>query len=536
MGKTKFLEQMVREDILAGHGLCFIDPHGEVYKNILEWCSANGVDKFRRIHLIDATLSNWRTGFNPLQRYEGEQSLDRVDHMIEALAQVWGGEQSLDTPSIRTVLRALLTVLIENNHTLAEAFPLTRLTDTDAVRAFLTSEITSPIVQELWEGYKQTARKAPREFLIEFGGARRRLAELLHDDHVREMLGQIQCAIDFRKCMDDGDIVLVNLSENAMGDARARAIGALLIRELFLVAKRRDVEYAKTHPFYLYVDECADFLTDDIKKLLGQTRKFGLHAILAHQWLQQLRDASDAIYFGVMGIQSKVVFGGLQDPDAALIADELFRTEYDIEMPVEALIKPTVVRYVQTWLSHWSETATEGEVESEGDTSVEASSTMESQRFDVDGFPVGGITAGTGTGTAVTLSRSGASVSMRSRGEGQSEAYLPVLEDRPTAVHGLETIRHLAIARLRSIPKQQAIVKAIGLPSFDMTAFTIHEPVVHPQSLAAFTDRLMRASPYAIPASDAKRALAHRDTELKQNIETWKLPVYAEDDPDEHMM
>lgn len=144
MGKTKFLEHMIREDVLAGHGLCLIDPHGELYHSIVDWCASKNIKRFRNIHIIDPSLTTWRTGFNPLAHYPNERPLHRVDSMLEALAQVWGGEDSMNTPSIRSALRAVLKVLIDHKYTLAEAFPLTSLVDHDGTREFLTDTISSP--------------------------------------------------------------------------------------------------------------------------------------------------------------------------------------------------------------------------------------------------------------------------------------------------------------------------------------------------------------------------------------------------------
>src|SRR5690606_2106667 len=134
-----------------------------------------------------------------------------------------------------------------------------------------------------------------------------------------------------------GDIVLINLSPEAMGDDPARAFGALFVRELFYCALRRNTKTAQQKPFYAYIDECADFLTSDISRILARTRKRGLHVILAHQWLEQLRERGDGIYQGVKSIQNKVIFGGISDEDAVKLADELFRSEYDLEAPVQTL-------------------------------------------------------------------------------------------------------------------------------------------------------------------------------------------------------
>ena len=532
MGKTKFLEHMIREDILAGHGVCLIDPHGDLFKNVVEWCAAAGIEKSRRIHIIDPSLQNWRTGFNPLARYADEKPLDRVDSMLEALAQVWGGVNAMETPSIRSVLRAVFTILIESGQTLADAFPLTRLNDDDALREYFAEHIDNPIVREMWDGYVYQAAKAPREFVVEFGGPRRRLFELLHDEHLREMFGQVEHAIDFRKVMDDSDIVLVNLSENALDEKRAQALGALLVRELFLVAKRRDPEKAKSNPFYLYIDECAQFLTNDISKLLAQTRKFGLHAILAHQWLEQLREASPAIFAAVMAIQNKVVFGGLADVDAEMIANELFRTEYDLEMPVELLIKPTVIGVVQTWLRQWSSTETDGETDGSASSSMAATYDGVSQVFDIDGFPIGGVSRNTGANSGTTTSASSANTHSSSRTEGESESYIPEFANLPSAVHSLEAIKHLAIVRLRSLPERNAVAKGPGSPSFDMTTFPTHPKTVHPDSRISFMDRLLKSSPYSLSATNAKETIRKRVDSLREDVRIWSKPPETPDEPD----
>jgi hypothetical protein len=532
MGKSRFLEHMIREDILAGHGLCLIDPHGSLYHSLVDWCADVRADKFANIHLIDPSQTDWCTGFNPLAKYVEEKPLHRVDSMLEALAQVWGGEDSMGTPSIRSVLRAVLTILIDNDQTLAEAFPLTRLHDENALRDYFTAHIDNPIVKEMWDGYQFQAARAPREFSIEFGGPRRRLFELLHDEQLRQMFGQVEHALDFRKIMDGNEVVLVNLSEEAIDEKRGQALGALLVRELFLVAKRRDVKFAERNPFYLYIDECAQYLTRDISKLLAQTRKFGLHAILSHQWLEQLRSASPEIYAAVMAIQNKVVFGGLADADAELIANELFRTEYDIEMPVHSLIKPTVTGVVQTWLHHWSETNSEGEVDTDGESTSSSESIGVSQLYDEDGYPMGGFTGTSGTDASGSSSSSHATSSSHSRTDGESEAYIPQFENLPSAIHSLETVKHLAIVRLRSLPPRHAIVKGTMLPSFEITTYPTHPKIVANMSRNEFRNRLLSSSPYSLPTEQARQHMLERNQALHIEAGTWRVPPIEPDSPD----
>ena len=541
-GKSKFLEHIIREDILAGHGLCLLDPHGELCDNILRWSAVHGVDKFRKIHVVDPRQGDYRFCFNPLRVADDENELDRVDNIIEALAQVWGGEDSRTQPAIRTTLRAILTALISHGLTLAEAFSLTSFIDQNDERAFLTTKVQNDAVRKTLEGYTEMEKRAPRELVIEFGGMRRRFLELLNDTALCQTLGNVSHAIDFRACMDHQEVVLVNLSDKGYGPERARVMGALLVREMFFTAKRRDENYAKEHPFYLYVDECAEFLTRDIAKLLAQTRKYGLHAILAHQWLGQLKEADAAIYDALMAIQNKVIFGGLQDQDAAFLADELFRTEYDLEVPVAELVKPTVVGYGRTWLQNWSSGEVEGTVESVGSFEVTGlSSGLSSgtvQQYDENGFPVGGVTATSGESSSESsmsgTSQGTATVSMRTSSQGASEALEPILEDRPTAVHSLENVKHMAVRRLRSLPPRNAVVKGgQDQPSFDIHTFAVDEPPCAESVLQSFTKRLMNASPYTVPAVEASDELELRTIELQKDIDFWRAPHKFEPEEDE---
>ena len=231
-GKSKFLEHCIREDIKADHGVCLIDPEGDLYENILAWCTENNIDKIKRIHLFDPSDPGWRFRFNPLHLHEGEKRRHRVDNVIEALAQVWGGEDSRSTPAIRTTLRAIFSALIESGYTMAEAFYLTSTEDPRKIISYLTDQIENRILEEIWRGYRVAAEDSSREHMIEFGGARRRFVELLEDEEIREILAAHDQPIDFKEVMDKGEIVLVNLSPEAMGDDPARAFGALLVREM----------------------------------------------------------------------------------------------------------------------------------------------------------------------------------------------------------------------------------------------------------------------------------------------------------------
>lgn len=106
-GKSYFLEYLIRQDIHHGDGLCLIDPHGTLYHNIIAWCAAHpNVVSWDKLVLLDAGAPEWAFGFNPLN-FAGADTSYCVDSMVNACAQVWGGEDTSATPLLKRALRDL---------------------------------------------------------------------------------------------------------------------------------------------------------------------------------------------------------------------------------------------------------------------------------------------------------------------------------------------------------------------------------------------------------------------------------------------
>ena len=106
---------------------------------------------------------------------------------------------------------------------------------------------------------------------------------------------------------------------------------------------------------------------------------------------------------------------------------------------------------------------------------------------------------------------------------------MPILEDRVSAVHSLENVRHLAIKRLRSLPQQNAVVKGGSNPSFDIRTIEIKPLAAHPDSRKSFVERTMRKSGYAIRRTEAKKQIADRHVLFFQTIQEWKDAPLFED-------
>lgn len=523
-GKSKLLESMIRQDILtpSGHGLCLIDPHGTLADAIVEWCAALDIGKHRRIHVIDAKDESWAAGFNPLREGGGIDLNARVGAMVATCAEVWGGEDINQTPLLTTCLELVFYALAVNKLTLVEAVELTSSADLHTIRQRLTGNLPDHVYGEYWREVQVLPKK---EFEDRFSSTRRRMLRFLGAPVVRRIVGQRQNTFDFKQVMDDGDIVIVNLAPRGpLSQENARLLGAMITSEFRLAAFTRDAETAKRMPFSLYIDECYDFLTGDVEDMLDQTRKFGLHLILAHQRLGQLKKRSEDMFNAVMaGGQTKIVFGGMSDEDAEIMAKHVYRSTFNLERPKHSLDKPVVVDELPYWLESESWGSNESSTTSSSESTTWGSSSGTSTGQSSSYGPDGGDPYGTGASEGSSSSESwgaGSSygtteTSGTSTGHGRSQTLKPVRVMMPTAVHSLDEELHLAIVRLRELPNQAAIVKRRGSPPFRIRPDTVKAPLAWPELTSDFVEQTRASSPYITQGHDADAEISARFESLR---------------------
>jgi len=518
-GKSKLIEGMIRQDILAGRGLCLIDPHGALVDEIVTWCASRGLDRHRRIRVIEMSEATWSFGFNPLRLDGVIEPIVRVDAMVAACAQVWGGEDMAGTPRLKKTLRAVFYALAMRGLTIAEAPALTS-SSMATVRRGLTDGLPDSVFNVLWQDLNALSR---REFVEVFESTNNRIGEFLTSPLVRRMLGQREHTLDLRESMDAGDILLFNLVPGTgLSADNVRLLGTLLTSEFRLCAMQRDVAFAQRHPFTLYIDECHEFLTSDVERMLDQTRKFGLHLVLAHQRLGQLRDRSPGIYNEVMtGGQTKIVFGGLTDDDAEIMAREVFRSSFNLERPKHILDKPIVVDEVPYWLESETDTESSSSTFSTSETSSWGSSSAISEgssehfdEYDRDRGSGSVSSRSDGSFESYGSTQSSSETTGQSRSRGRSQTLKPVRQIMATAVHSLEEELHLAIVKLRELPKQAAIVKRRGHPPVRFRPSDVKGPLVSGGRVADFVGRVRTATPFISSAEDADQELIARSDAL----------------------
>ncbi len=385
-GKSKFLELCIRQDIARGHGVLVVDPHGEhpdsLYRSVLSWMKTRGHLDRRRVHLIDPSSGTHTVGFNPLTRPSPDTDLSvSAGVTLEAFSRVWGGEDTSRKPTIERVITAGFSALAELNLTLVEAPMLLDREDKWGLRKHAIATLKDRYTREELVRLDELARDERRrhDFDAEVVGPINRLARFVRPNAVRTMIGQTDHVLDIRAALDEGHVILCNLSgSERIYETDADLLGRLLTRMVFFHAKRRQ---HPERPFFVYLDECHRYLSGDLENILAESRKYGLGVVLATQWLEQLRKESENMLAAVLNATNvKVVFRPKDPREAEQLAEMV--VPLDLERPVAALVKPTIVGYGRTRLANESvseqrsktttRTTTRGESETHSQTYGEA--------------------------------------------------------------------------------------------------------------------------------------------------------------------
>ncbi len=314
-GKTKLIESMIRQDILAGRGFALIDPHGDLTRNILCFLARSfdpsETDELgRRLILIEPFDRERAVGFNPLHAVG--QTFPAALELLEIFRRFWGDSWG---PRMDELLRNSLVTLSANNLTLLEARPLL---SHPGFRERLNQNVSYGEVRDYWTyRYNQLSEKMQsvyREPVLN------KVTAFITDPSIYRILGQRESTVDFRRAMDQGKWVVLNLSKGQLGE-NLRLLGSLFLAKLKQAALSRiDIPEEDRRPFFVYLDEFQNFLGEDIETILSEARKFRLGLTLAHQNLDQLPVQFRSAIFGNVGTE---IFFRLSHHDAAHISSEM---------------------------------------------------------------------------------------------------------------------------------------------------------------------------------------------------------------------
>lgn len=326
-GKSKFLEWLIRRDIREGHGLCVIDWHGTLFKDLVRYCAHLDVGLYedsRSIVLLNPSKPDYVTGFNPFMN-QGSDIATQVSRRIDATIRPWGITDTNLMPTFERICRLLYTFAVEQRETLPNAAHLLQF-DKPELRQYAIDVISDSYIKQQWQQLSQIKTfRDWKEFVL---STENRLSRFLASKTIKRFMGLTTGNLNLREAMDQGKIILVNLGSSSFLDREsARVFASLMLNEFFEAAMLRANEAPagqKPRPFALYLDEFQEYITEDIAAMLDQVRKGGLHMVLAHQHLGHLVDNQRLLQSLLTNARIRAVFGGLSFGDASLLANEMF--------------------------------------------------------------------------------------------------------------------------------------------------------------------------------------------------------------------
>lgn len=289
------LVEQMKSDPEQSPGFTFFDPHGGAIKRLLSHIPPSLRAK---VHVVPLGPTAYPRGLN-LFRMDHQTDAEAITgEFVATLQELWPGSRPRSEHYLRN---NVLTLLHRPPQTILGIAPL--FLDPQFRKQLMPH--LPPHLQQFWKGEFADIRNIGDHL----GPIWNKLGALTTYPSLRRILGQTKSAVNTRKVMDDGDIVLIDGS-GCTADA-VKIIAGLYLIDLHFTCQRRPEHASRLHLFL--ADEVHLYATNVLQKILAEDRKFGLSLLLATQYLDQL---PDPILAGILGNVGTLVLLQLGGPDA----------------------------------------------------------------------------------------------------------------------------------------------------------------------------------------------------------------------------
>ncbi|MDO5451731.1 MAG: type IV secretion system DNA-binding domain-containing protein, partial [Candidatus Saccharibacteria bacterium] len=292
-GKSGLLELLALSDIFYNQGYCIVDPHGDFAINNLRFIPES---RARDVVYFNPADTAFPVAFNPLEITDPARKPNICSEVIGVLKRMFGDSWG---PRLEHILRYTLLALLDRpSATLLDISRL--LTDKDFRKETLDYCQDVTVLQFWKHEFGQWNEKQVNESIAP---VLNKVGAFTANPIIRNIIGQPKSSFDIRKIMDEGKILVVNLSKGLIGEDNAAILGAFIVTKVQLAAmSRSDIpNVADRRPFYLYVDEFQNFATDSFAVILSEARKYGLNLTVANQYVAQMTDSVRDAVFGNVG-------------------------------------------------------------------------------------------------------------------------------------------------------------------------------------------------------------------------------------------
>jgi hypothetical protein len=308
-GKSTMLANMIINDLKHGEGIAVVDPHGDLIETVLNFVPRHRINDVILLDPSDPDAVVQLNLFEAGNEVHRELIASGIVAIFQKMyAHTWG-------PRLEYILRNALLTLLEQNSRLEDVLRL--LTD-DKYRARIVENLQDPILKAFWLG--EFNKMQERQRVDAISPILNKVGQFVTSPLIRNVVNAQTSSFSINDVMDQGKILLVNVSQGKLGEDNASLLGAMIITKIQLAAMSRVyIEEEKRKDFYLYIDEFQNFATTSFVKILSEARKYRLNLILANQYIAQVPEEVKSAIFGNAGNIFSFIMGA---DDAAYFTKE----------------------------------------------------------------------------------------------------------------------------------------------------------------------------------------------------------------------
>ena len=290
-GKSTMLLSMINSDIKNGKGLSVVDPHGDLIEQILQIIPE---ERIKDVVYFNPDDIAYPVGINLLEltpNLPPEDALREREFITESVISLFHKiySEKYSGPRMEYILRNTIhTAFTIPNATL---FTVYKLLINTKFRKSVVRNIKDENLKDFWK--YEFAKAGDYQKVKMISPITNKIGRFLFSPSAKRILEQEKSTVDFDEVINEGKILLCNVSKGKIGEDNSELFGVVIMAKLQLAAlKRARLPMEQRKDFYMYVDEFQNFATQAFAQILSEARKYRLGAILAHQTTSQLEDSS----------------------------------------------------------------------------------------------------------------------------------------------------------------------------------------------------------------------------------------------------
>lgn len=318
-GKSTLIANMAIDDIKKGRGMAIIDPHGDLSEIILDYIPKSRINDVIYFNPAD---TEYPIAINPLEVTNKEEAELVVSGIVSIFNKLFGFSWG---PRLEYILRNSLFTLAQVPNSTLKDIPL--LLTNKLFRQRIEETIQDETMRQFW---RDEFDKMPDRLQQEaISPILNKVGQFVTSPLIRTVIGHPKSSIKLDDVMNEGKILIANMSQGRLGEDNAALLGAMLITKFQLAAMHRvSMPEEERKDFYLYVDEFQNFATGSFIKIMSEARKYRLDIMLANQYMAQIPEEVTQAILGNAGTVMTFAVG-------ASDADILFKEFAEVFTPVD---------------------------------------------------------------------------------------------------------------------------------------------------------------------------------------------------------